>query len=253
MSEELIPGFYGKVPGLGDFVTRRLSRAFVDRWDQWLQAAIASSRQQLGESWLELYLTSPLWRFALSPGLCGQDAWIGVMMPSVDRVGRYFPLTIAMPLQGENNPFRLVSEADAWYEKAEQVILSGLEDAGFRLEDFDHDVRSLGRPAVSPQGERVMPMSQAPGNGGAWHLSLSHINGASTSFADILRSFIQQRFSAYSLWWSAGSERVEPSLAICESLPPVEGFVGLLGGEWHPGTWDTWRSAGPAPHANVAV
>jgi hypothetical protein len=34
----------------------------------------------------------------LAPGVVGPQAWAGVLMPSCDRVGRYFPLTIAQPL-----------------------------------------------------------------------------------------------------------------------------------------------------------
>ena len=62
-------GFFGKVPTHGDFISRRLPRSFLDPWDHWLQGAIATSRQQLGEGWLEVYLVSPLWRFCLSPGV----------------------------------------------------------------------------------------------------------------------------------------------------------------------------------------
>lgn len=40
------------------------------------------------------YLTSPVWRFAIAPGVLGPEGLGGVMMPSVDRVGRYFPLII---------------------------------------------------------------------------------------------------------------------------------------------------------------
>ena len=91
-------GFFGKLPALGDFVERALPAEFVTPWDAWLQRAIAASRASLGEQWLDIYLTSPLWRFVLGAGPCGARAWAGVMMPSVDRVGRYFPLTVAAPL-----------------------------------------------------------------------------------------------------------------------------------------------------------
>ena len=45
MAETSLPGFYGKFPELGDFVNRRMPRSFLDRWDEWLQNAIATSRQ----------------------------------------------------------------------------------------------------------------------------------------------------------------------------------------------------------------
>jgi type VI secretion system protein ImpM len=49
----------------------------------------------LGEDWLPTWNMAPIWRFALSPGCCGRDAVLGLWMPSVDRVGRQFPLTFA--------------------------------------------------------------------------------------------------------------------------------------------------------------
>src|ERR1043165_7880768 len=53
-----IAGWYGKMPCLGDFASRRLTPDFITPWDAWLQRSIATSRQQLGEQWLEIYLTS---------------------------------------------------------------------------------------------------------------------------------------------------------------------------------------------------
>ena len=91
-------GFYGKLPMVGDFVSRRLPNDFISSWDSWLQSAIAASREELGDDWLKNYLTSPIWRFLLSPGLCGNQAVAGIMMPSVDRVGRYYPLTVAVQI-----------------------------------------------------------------------------------------------------------------------------------------------------------
>jgi type VI secretion system protein ImpM len=81
-------GFFGKLPGNGDFVHRRLPRSFVDPWDRWIQRGVAASRTQMGETWLDTYLKSPMWRFVLAPGPCGTQGWMGVLMPSVDRVGR---------------------------------------------------------------------------------------------------------------------------------------------------------------------
>ena len=54
--ESFTVGWYGKIPSLGDFVSRRLPASFIDIWDTWLQKAMATSREQLGEHWLDLYL-----------------------------------------------------------------------------------------------------------------------------------------------------------------------------------------------------
>jgi type VI secretion system protein ImpM len=88
-------GFHGKIPARGDFVQAGLPRAFTDPWDGWMQRMVAASRAVLGEAWLPAWLEAAVWRFVLSSGICGPGAVIGLWMPSVDRVGRYFPLTLA--------------------------------------------------------------------------------------------------------------------------------------------------------------
>lgn len=91
----IIAGFYGKLPARGDFVRSGLPRDFADPWDAWLQAVIAGSRALMADAWLPAFLEAPVWRFALPAGACGTRAVLGLMLPSVDRVGRYFPLTFA--------------------------------------------------------------------------------------------------------------------------------------------------------------
>ncbi len=91
-------GFFGKLPCRGDFVRRRVPDEFVSAWDEWLQQCLTQSREQLvnawGDRWRDAYLSGPIWRFVLAEGVCGTGAYAGVVMPSVDRVGRCFPLTI---------------------------------------------------------------------------------------------------------------------------------------------------------------
>jgi type VI secretion system ImpM family protein len=91
-------GWHGKLPCLGDFATRRLPPAFVRGWDDWLSSVLHESRRRLGEGWIDAYLTAPLWRFVAGPGALGDRPWAGLLMSSVDRVGRHFPLTLARRL-----------------------------------------------------------------------------------------------------------------------------------------------------------
>jgi len=104
------PGFFGKLPWLGDFVTRDLPVSFVTPWDGWLQAGMAATRDGLGEAWVDRFLTAPIWRFLLPAG-CAGPAMAGVLMPSVDRVGRSFPLTIAAEGADRGDAFLDAAEA----------------------------------------------------------------------------------------------------------------------------------------------
>jgi type VI secretion system ImpM family protein len=145
-----ISGFYGKLPEVGDFVQRQLPAAFVQPWDRWLRESLVSSQAQLGDRWLEIYLVSPLWRFVLAAGVLNPTAWAGVLMPSVDRVGRYFPLTIATPLAGRSDCLIDVTAAAAWFAQVETVALLGLH-TGCTLATFEAQVLALPPfPAVQP-------------------------------------------------------------------------------------------------------
>ena len=137
-------GFYGKLPCRGDFMQRRTPQGFVDVWDAWLQECLHESRRQLGERWLETYLTSPIWRFVLAEGICGESAYAGVMLPSVDRVGRYFPLTLISPLE----PGSCLLEAAcatgrAWFDAAEALALKALDAGDLDVQAFDAEVDAL--------------------------------------------------------------------------------------------------------------
>ena len=112
-------GFFGKVPTRGDFVQRALPASFIAPWDRWLQAGIAGSQEILGDDWLDIYLTSPVWRFALSAELAGDLAVAGVLIPSVDGVGRYFPFTLACVLRRRAHAARRSARRGGWYERAE--------------------------------------------------------------------------------------------------------------------------------------
>ncbi len=70
--------------------------------------------------WLDLYLTSPAWRFVCAGGACGPRPAIGLMVPSVDRVGRYFPLTLVAHPLAEIDMVAATEQSAAFFERAER-------------------------------------------------------------------------------------------------------------------------------------
>src|ERR1700753_1284599 len=131
-------GLFGKLPCNGDFLQRRLPQEFVDVWDAWVRESLAGSRSQLAGRWLEIYLTAPVWRFALARGLCGNDAYAGVFLPSVDRVGRYFPLTVVARWKGDEAiALSSVAGQARWFDAAESLALGALGSLTLGLEGFD--------------------------------------------------------------------------------------------------------------------
>ncbi|MDB5377291.1 MAG: Protein phosphatase ImpM [Rubritepida sp.] len=139
MMEEARTGLFGKLPAHGDFVRRVLPRSFVAPWDAWLSEGMASAREQLGEDWETAWEAAPAWRFRLAPGTCGPDAAFGVVVTSIDTVGRRFPLTLAavLPIAGLPPP-------EDWYDALEAAALHA------RGGDIDADGLAASLPEPPP-------------------------------------------------------------------------------------------------------
>jgi type VI secretion system protein ImpM len=219
-----VPGFFGKIPSHGDFVTRDLPRGFLDGWDAWLQACIAESKKQLGDGWLDVYLTSPIWRFGLVAGVCGPQAWAGILMPSVDRVGRYFPLTIAAPVQGQATPLHLPASADPWFEALESAALRALDDDRFDANALREALARAGEPSVAAgRGETASAM------GKAWSLGVVGVQGGEIAAA-LAHTLVTRAAPSYSLWWTPGAADAQPAAVAVAALPEPACFVDLLRG-----------------------
>jgi type VI secretion system protein ImpM len=140
------PGCFGKIPQRGDFVSSNLPHSFIDAWDEFLREFLSTSRAALGEQWLETYLHGPIWRFIFEPAHLVSSAVAGVLMPSVDSVGRYFPFTVAalspsVPESGMDDP---------WFGRAEELSLETLDDA-FDPQTLAQRVEALGVPTATPE------------------------------------------------------------------------------------------------------
>ncbi|MGI9418970.1 MAG: type VI secretion system-associated protein TagF [Geminicoccaceae bacterium] len=216
-------GVFGKIPSHGDFVQRSLPPDFVKPWDDWLQAGLASSKDVLGADWLDIYLTSPVWRFALASGLAGNVGAAGLFIPSVDRVGRYFPFTLAT-LAGDASPLELRSNAGDWFAAAEALALSVLEE-DFSFDDLMAALEDLTLPPP-PSAEPVTP--------DPWRFAE---NGGEDSGAALQNHLAAKLASGYGLFWTSGSAVVAPSTLLVRQMPSARQFTALLDGAWADHGW----------------
>lgn len=214
-------GFYGKIPSRGDFLQKGLPIDFVQAWDKWLEAAIAHGREALGPRWNDAFMTAPIWRFHLAAGLCGPCAACGVMLPSVDRVGRTFPLALcrvgAVPLAPA------LAEAMPWFDAVEDLAFAVLEQG---LEPEAITERMAGLEALFPVvAEPMTAAVRVP-------LSTPMV----VSF-DLLACSGADGISGLGVWWSQGSDLVEPSLLWCRGMPAPDAFPALVVGDWDGFGW----------------
>ena len=157
-------------------------------------------------------------------------------MPSVDRVGRHFPLTLATALSGAAGapaPLDWVLHGHAWYDCLEQLALSSLGE-DFSLEDFDAALCGLAPPQPQPV--------------------------ASNPPSSLLHAIAQGALHGQGVWWTDGSPQVAPCVLVCRGMPSPAMFTALLDGAWEERGWqgaalatlasaDDTASPGTAPSA----
>jgi type VI secretion system protein ImpM len=221
-------GWFGKVVMLGDFAHRRLPTTFIEPCDRWLSQCITASRVQLGSRWLDTYLTGPLWRFAWAPGVIDERWWFGVLMPSVDAVGRYFPLIVAGSDQNPPMSAAALELLDRWYAHAGDAALQTLQ-GGATLAGFEAalstapDWRRPAPPAeVQTHGNRRRIVSQGRGDCADWARTLA-------------APLVEAHQRGHSLWTPAEADvgpAAQRSLTVVSGLPDPDQFSLMLEGRW---------------------
>ncbi len=191
-----VTGCFGKLPARGDFLLRGLPRSFADPWHGWLADGLQRSRDAMGAGWLPAYLNAPIWRFALAAGVCGPQPAVGVLMASVDKAGRYFPLTVAalptaLPPEGVQGD----AVGAAWFDAADELAFGALA-ADLDVEDFAGRVTALAAPPALPPAAPI----RSPAAG------------------------------AWAGWGTPGGEGVAAQSLVTDGLPDPAGFAGFLAG-----------------------
>jgi type VI secretion system protein ImpM len=231
-SGQFVPGVYGKLPAHGDFIQRNLPQGFVREWDVWLQHFVSGTKEKMGGDWLDLYLTSPIWRFALSSGVLEAGRWAGIMLPSVDQVGRYFPFTIAVRLPDTHNPLEFMALQGAWFGAVEALSLRAL-DSDIALDDLVEELAALDLKPASVYG-----MAEALKESKAMQMDMEfEEQSAGSVYSGFLDAALARLFSSYSVWSTAGSDRVASCVFTAQGLPASGKMAAMLDGQWQHWGW----------------
>jgi len=233
MNNEQQTGLYGKLPAYGDFIFRNLNPSFINAWDEWLQHFISVSREQIGENWLDIYLTSPIWRFSFSPGVIDNNTWAGIIMPSVDRVGRYFPISIVKPFAESVSPINILRQHQPWYEQVEDLCLQALEG----VIDADQLIKAAETLSASSQ-DAYLPTGHLGEMGPQiFGLITPGVEALDELMPFWLNASLSSGLSSFSVWQTAGSELISPMVFSCQGLPPIGGIASMLDGQWQQRNW----------------
>jgi type VI secretion system protein ImpM len=210
-------GWYGKTPLTGDFVSRRLSRAIIDKLDMWLQAGMTAIQHEAPDVWQEYYESAPIWDAVLPSGIVTSSVCLAIVAASFDRVGRRFPFCLIVALPGHAALARFSSLPDYC------AGLSSLVDESIRksigADELDRKLATLTSQYVRDDVSEVQEVSDitavlgnpAPGD----ELTTVPLNADSLfPWPDLVRTFDPADSTSY--WWSS-VERVRRHCGLTHS------------------------------------
>lgn len=232
------PGWYGKLPSTGDFASRRLPHVIIEPWDTWLAEELAKLKEQ-SDTWLSAYLESPTWRFVVpakwvNPNQAGLLA--GVLMPSVDSVGRYFPLSIMAALPEVPADAGALEQLMAWLHALDDLAADTLQE-DWPIDTLEGALLRLPAPTgmsgLSAQASVLLPLLQ----GDVGMVTVPVPDTRQALMGQIGHMALQWLLNTHSAlmpelgwWWCEPHAMVQqPQLLVSQGLPRDLDFSTLLG------------------------
>ena len=236
-TDQALPtGLYGKVPAHGDFVTHGLPADFIKPWDQWLGRWVVHAKDTFDQSFQLIYLTSPVWCFALDPKVAGEQAWVGALATSVDSHQRPFPITLALAVPPNKSAVDLAELCEPLTNDLQELCFAAI-DGG-----VDWDVLVMRLQEIR-QKLQASPSNRFDFNDKFGATRARLIRGIHAPPVQALSGLFnrspQRSSSAIACWWHAGTAERPPEAIRSVGLPPMEAMLGLLSGDWTEQGWAT--------------
>jgi len=215
-------GYFGKYPGYRDFVQRGLPARFIDRWRRWNAVVMDTGNSLLGDRWLDVYLTSPVWRFALRDHNLGEGIWLGALMPSMDARQRYFPLCVVACLPSEP-PFQLLRRSEPFLVALEDAMIATLQEPYCDTDDLAKHFDALWESSATDCLHEVIEPEAHAAQTEAVQENATQERQALYE----LDRFVARSNDSAGIWHAAQVARGNQCLKVLPSLPDPTVFVRL--------------------------
>jgi type VI secretion system protein ImpM len=224
-------GIFGKLPTRRDYVQHGVEPRIMQVLDPWLQDALAESRRALGHAWLDHWLLSPIWRFWFGGRVAGRPV-LGALMPSVDGVGRYFPLCLTGAYDPAPPPPETDDQPD-WFAAVEDLLLCALDEEG------TYDGLLAGLAALSPP--RTAPAADGPS-------APADLTDVQAIFAALRGDAPVDLYDRCTCWWVPSTDGTSPPRALLRrGLPAPAEYTFMVALDGDPGLAPASPVLGEAP------
>ena len=165
-----------------------------------------------------------------------EAAVAGLIVPSIDRVGRYFPLTLVWPIPFELSTAEVAIRFRAAFEHAERLLLDTLASEQIDFAQFDQRVMALGEYLAAPDPREGLRLTRAAARAVGLEaarpccIPLRHVSALEAPALQIFGGLLDASSGTTGLWWTDGSAAVEPSWLITRGLPAPECYGAMLDG-----------------------
>jgi len=163
------------------------------------------------------------------------------MLPSVDAVGRYFPLTVACPLPAARiDVVATLLAASPWFDSIEEIALGAIApkadtqaiDAAFAGRAF----RSEWLRPAAPRADADTTVPMRPASPQLLCLALGEraLDARTMPQAQAIAARLEEPCAA---WLAEPSEVMGRCLLLTEGLPPPAAFCAMMDGRWLEHGW----------------
>ncbi len=226
-------GFLGKLPTVGDFVSRGVPTVLETTWMDLTDSAFALGARRGGADWYETCQDAAPLCFALAPGALGTAAWIGLLRPSLDSFGRSYPFTVLAQVP-EGVPLLAVPTRLArWFARVDIAVLSAMEGS-LTVDRLGAVLAEIGATPPQP-GPPSQPVRLQFGRESVqgWRGPVGLGDDAGTiAWYEMLLSEILCEEATPTLWWQLAAGGASTPSALLRTMPDASAFRSFLAGEW---------------------
>lgn len=201
--------WFGKLPAIGDFVSRRMPHPLLQFWDHLCASGMESLKAGSHATGWEVWRGCPKWAFLLpaQPGMALSQ--LGVLAPSCDRVGRNYPFVVTLPLPHDHLASLIAVAANlglAWSE-----VIAQAQMARLGIEELDAQLQAALSTVLMNSSEVQDSEKTLPGG----------MNPSTLPWPDLTCTFDAHGSESY--WWS-----VPPAMTRFRARAHMGALNGML-------------------------